>query len=112
MSKRDNEGQIITNGGLRKSIRTLLVEVFSIVIGALLALAVDQWNEQRNNRRNADEALINIKKELGTNINLLELIHKNNTTVYQNLVAEKSSDTDNGGIVPGLQLQDTARRTL
>ncbi len=98
--------------GLRKSIRTMLVEVLSIVVGVLIALAVDQWNQNRQNRQDADEALIKIKLELGTNIDLLELIHKNNMTVYEQIGGDQISGESNGGFVPGLQLQDTAWRTL
>ena len=94
------------------SIRKLLIEVISIVIGVLLALGVDQWNENRNHIRDAKEALINIKNELGTNYELLEYLHKNNFAVYNDTSSANSAAAENGGFIPGLQLQDTAWDTF
>lgn len=94
------------------SIRTLLVEVLSIVIGVLLALTVDQWNENCNHNLEASEALINIKKEFGTNYELLEFLHKNNSLVLSNNSSTDSLKTEGNGFIPGLQLQNTVWRTL
>ena len=104
MTTKENEIQSGNDACTGISIRNLLIEVASIVIGVLLALAVDQWNEDRNHLQNANAALINIKKELGTNFDLLEIIHHNNTTVYSNSMLENSAGADNGGFVPGFQL--------
>ena len=38
-------------------VQELLVEVFSIVLGVLLALAMNQWRESRSQRAQADSAL-------------------------------------------------------
>ena len=46
----------------------LAVEFVVIVIGVLLALAVDQWAESRENRALADEVLIGLGAELTDNL--------------------------------------------
>ena len=47
--------------------RTLLLEVFFIVLGVVLALAANDWREHSSNLRRADTALESIRDELDTN---------------------------------------------
>ena len=47
--------------------RTLLLEVFFIVLGVVLALGANDWREHRSNLRHAATALESIRDELETN---------------------------------------------
>lgn len=52
---------------LKEKIPTLLLEAFSVVLAVLLALAVDQWREDRGNRDLARLARDRITSELASN---------------------------------------------
>lgn len=96
-------------------IRPALTEVLSIVVGVLLALAVNEWNENRIQTGKADEAIQNIINEIYSNIKLMDIVNKNNKTAIKLLNNESavSSDDDNNlKFLPGLQIQDTAWKTL
>ncbi len=47
--------------------RTLMLEVFFIVLGVVLALAANDWREHRSNLRHASTALESIRDELDAN---------------------------------------------
>lgn len=97
----------------RWPIQKLAIEVFSIVLGVLLALAVNEWNEQRSHEIQADSALQNISNELLSNLEVLKLIHENNTATVDAIMAEPDSESEeNRNFIPGLQLQETAWDTL
>jgi len=96
-------------------LRPALTEVLSIVIGVLLALAVNEWNENRIQTARADEALQNIIREIESNIKLMDIVNKNNKAVIALLNSEKkdsSTESRNQQFLPGLQIQDTAWKTL
>ena len=96
-------------------IRSVLTEVLSIVIGVLLALAVNEWNENRIQTKRADEAIQNIIHEIDSNIKLLVIVNKNNKAVIELLNSESvasSNENNNQQFLPGLQIQDTAWKTL
>jgi hypothetical protein len=90
------------------SIKTLLIEVFSIVLGVLLALGLSQWSEERQHRAQADIALANILLELESNETLLVAIHDNNTATITAMKEASPDEEQNQSFIPGLQLQDTA----
>jgi hypothetical protein len=90
------------------SIKTLLIEVFSIVLGVLLALGLSEWSEDRQHRAQADIALANILLELESNETLLVTIHDNNTATITAMKAASPGEEQNLNFIPGLQLQDTA----
>jgi hypothetical protein len=97
----------------RWPIQKLAIEVFSIVLGVLLALAVNEWNEQRSHEIQANSALQNISNELISNLEVLKLIHENNTATVDAITAEQDSESEkNQNFIPGLQLQETAWDTL
>ena len=97
----------------RWPIQKLAIEVFSIVLGVLLALAVNEWNEQRSHEIQADSALQNISNELLSNLEVLKLIHENNTATVDAIMAEQVSESEeNRNFIPGLQLRETAWDTL
>jgi hypothetical protein len=91
--------------------RTILVEVGSIVIGVLVALGANEWNENRVHRERADEALINIASEIVGNQKLLRYVHENNSRIVNSTLAKEASDHEDQ-FVPGLQIQNTAWKTM
>lgn len=90
------------------SIPTLLLEVFSIVLGVLLALALSEWSEDRQNRERADSAMQNVVNEIRANTETLRLIHKNNADTITIIKSENRDKDDPLTIIPGAQLQETA----
>ena len=90
------------------SIKTLLIEVFSIVLGVLLALGLSEWSEERQHRAQADIALANILLELESNETVLVAIHDNNTATITAMKEASPDEEQNQNFIPGLQLQDTA----
>ena len=86
-------------------------EMVSIIIGVLIALGVDEWNEDRQNHERARTALINIQNEAKMNLSILEVLHPRNMEAFA-VVQTESSEDDSATIVPGLQLQDVAWKTL
>ncbi|MEP5763508.1 MAG: hypothetical protein ABJ308_02905 [Halieaceae bacterium] len=99
----------------RKSIGGVLLEVFSIVLGVLLALGVSEWQEERKKDELADKALVNIHNELAANRTILESIHANNQESIK--LAQAASDEDDDStedrqFIPGIQVRSTAWETL
>ena len=90
------------------SVKTLLIEVFSIVLGVLLALGLSEWSEERQHRAQADIALANILLELESNETLLVAIHDNNTATITAMKEASPGEDQNQNFIPGLQLQETA----
>ncbi|MCO4798550.1 MAG: hypothetical protein KC484_05025 [Colwelliaceae bacterium] len=100
-----------------KSFRSAATEILSIVIGVLLALAVNEWNENRVQTDRANEAIKNINQEIESNIALLKIVHANNTKVLKliddSVIGEGEELTEKQqNFIPGLQIQDTAWKTL
>ncbi len=93
--------------------RSAFTEIMSIVIGVLIALAVNEWNENRVHSNRANEAIKNIIKEIESNHKLLSLINTNNQATIELLKDEKKAGKSLGDrqFVPGLQIQDTAWKT-
>lgn len=90
------------------SVQGLLVEVFSIVLGVLLALGLSEWSEERQHIEQANIALTNVVSEIQDNKALLNMIHEINTATLAAMNAPSSSDAQNQNFIPGLQLQETA----
>ena len=95
-----------------RSVRSILVEVGSIVLGVLLALGVSEWAQQRDREEQAENALRNVAQELRWNLDLLERLHTNNAATLRLLDEAVEDDDAEGNIVPGLQLRETAYQTL
>ncbi len=96
-----------------QTLRAIFVEVFSIVLGIILALAVNDWAESRQMRLRLNDALVNVKEEINTNLRTLEHIHANNSrTVTMMFSEDGETDTTEGSIVPGIILQNTAWELL
>jgi hypothetical protein len=95
------------------SASSLLIEIFSIVLGVLLALALSEWNEDRNHRELAQAALQNVNNEIRSNAETLHLIHDNNTATLAAIEADPGPDGDESlTFIPGAQLQETAWEAL
>jgi hypothetical protein len=92
---------------------TLALEVFSIVLGVLLALGLSEWADEREHQTLATSALMNITSEISSNFETLTIIHENNVTTVSLITAQSRSDADESrSIIPGLQLQETAWETF
>lgn len=96
----------------RRSATRIAIEVGSIVLGVLLALAVSEWAESRNNHERMLTALSNVRSELQGNLAVLETVHANNVSLVALLEAEPSGDDKEGDFLPGLQISDAAWQAL
>jgi len=94
--------------------RSALAEIASIVIAVLLALAVNEWNENRVHKQRADEAIQNIIKEIDANIKFINLVNVNNKAIIEllNDDSKAAEGETNKQFIPGLQIQDTAWKTM
>lgn len=79
----------------------------------MLALGVNQWRENINNKDKADTALNNIKSEIESNLKTLDYIYKNNKSTIAALQnGNDDSAADQRTYIPGLQLQEIAWQTM
>lgn len=60
------------------------LEIFSIVFAILFALAINEWNDNRNNQKLAKESLENIKTELQENLKIVSDLLTKNVENYKN----------------------------
>lgn len=93
-----------------KSIGSLLLEVFSIVLAVLLALAVSEWQQDKEHDEIAQTALQNMLNELQSNSEILTEIHNINIATIAAATAEdeaEGSDADRQ-FIPGVQVSATA----
>ena len=63
----------------RGSLKGLALEVGSIVLGVLLALAVSEWAQDREYAEQARTALENLAREVEGNRDIMRKVHENNT---------------------------------
>lgn len=94
------------------SLKIVVVEVFSIVLGVMLALAVSQWQEDRDRQEQAEIALENIERELRWNLDLLTRVHENNTATIASMDEVDPESDEERSLIPALQLRETAYQTL
>ena len=66
--------------------RAILIEVISVVLAVLVALAVDDWREARANAKLAQETLTMIKTDLESNVTSLEDELKTHQTILKELL--------------------------
>ena len=90
----------------------MALEVFSIVLGVLLALAVSEWQESRNNSEKAAVALANIRAELQNNLDLLEIIHPNNRQIVERISSKPEENPEDSTVIPGVQMRSSAWQAL
>ncbi|RDV26609.1 hypothetical protein DXV75_06345 [Alteromonas aestuariivivens] len=88
----------------------LITEVLTIVIGILLALAANEWNNQRLQSNKLDAILQMVEQEIDYNLKVMEVIHAKNTEALANL--EETDSEKESQVIPGLQIRETAWQTL
>jgi len=114
MDEQQQEDKTKANPSQRKS-RTLgqiALEVFSIVLGVLLALGVSEWQEKRNNTERAGIAVANVRAELESNLKLLEIIHPNNALIVESIMSGEEDSQDGNTFIPGVQIRSSAWQAL
>jgi len=95
-----------------RTLKQMALEVFSIVVGVLLALAVSEWQEDRSNAEKARVALANIRAEVQSNLELLQIIHPNNSQVVESISSGEIENPEDETVVPGVQMRSSAWQTL
>ncbi len=107
------EKQAVDRGNFApKTLGKMALEVFSIVLGVLLALAVSEWQENRNNTERASVALTNVRAELQSNLNLLQLIYPNNSKIVEGIESDQANTPEDATVIPGVQMRSSAWQTL
>ena len=91
---------------------TIVLEITSIIIGVLLALGVNQWNENRKNENQAREVLAHVANELQANKKIIERVHGINEGMLHYLETAAADDDSTVNFVPALQVDDNAWNTL
>lgn len=87
-------------------------EMLSIIVGVLIALAVDEWNEDRQHRERAELALRQIHSEMKTNLVILDIIHPGNLAVREMIEFNSEPvDSTQQQIKPGVMLQEAVWET-
>jgi hypothetical protein len=111
MNEDVNQEAAVQRSGPR-TLGRIALEVFSIVLGVLLALAVSEWQEKKNNEDRARLALANVRAELQSNLELLEIIGPNNQQVVEQITQGLSAPESDVNIIPGVQMRTSAWQTL
>ena len=96
----------------RRSLLRAGLEVLSIVVGVLAALAVSEWQEDRNNQERTQAALQNVRSELGKNLEILEIVHDNNVPLVDALGGTAGATQQDAQFLPALQITESAWQTL
>ncbi len=105
-----------------RTVASLILEVFSIVLGVLLALAVSEWQEQQDRDELVQLALTNIASEMAANEEILTTLHaRNQATIEAAYPQEPAADEElneeegasddaaqSAPFSPGVQLRSTA----
>lgn len=78
---------LIETGSMRKYLLYAAGEIFLVMVGILLALQVNNWNEERKNRTLEKEILREINQEFKSNLREFEGNLKRYEVVRQNLQA-------------------------
>ena len=95
-----------------RTLTQMALEIFSIVLGVLLALGVSEWQENRNNAERAAVALSNIRAELQSNLDLLEIIYPNNKRIVEGISSGQAENPEDANVIPGVQMRSSAWQTL
>ena len=72
---------------------------------------LNQWSENRSIDKKVNVALTNIANEMQANTKILEIVHKQNSLIFQDSTETDNSDSSNT-FTPAIQLQDTAWSTF
>ena len=88
--------RLLTDNKFSKYLMYAIGEVLLVVVGILIALQVDNWNENRKDDQNLRETLVALKEEVVYNANFLEFLTKERTrkeqeyTNYLDIITDKS----------------------
>ncbi len=63
---------LLSEGKTGKYLKYAIGEIILVVIGILIALSLNNWNQKRIDKKNSNEYLGEIKKEINANINLTD----------------------------------------
>jgi len=96
----------------RRSLGRIGIEIGSIVLGVLLALAVSEWQTGKENAERMRSALENVRGELNGNLRLLETIHGNNAALVDALGANPAGIDDERPFTPAMQVSSSAWQAL
>jgi hypothetical protein len=96
----------------RRTLARVALEVFSIVLGVLVALAVSEWQESRQIQERTQAALDNVNTELAQNLKLLEIVHDKNVALTGQLARDPGALDQDATFLPALQISDAAWETL
>ena len=97
---------LMREGSLHKYLLYAFGEILLVMIGILLALQVNNWNEKRKDAANELRALIDLKQEFSQNMAVFEDHHQFKNEIYQNWlqfvgkVANRSPQASDSPIVP------------
>jgi hypothetical protein len=95
-----------------KTAARVTLEIFSIVLGVLVALAVSEWQESRQIQERTQAALGIVRTELAQNLRLLEIVHNNNAALTERLAENPAGLDEGANFLPALQISDAAWETL
>jgi len=96
----------------RRSVFRAGLEIISIVLAVLLALAVSEWQENRNKLERTEAALRQVQTELSQNLELLEFVHDRNVALIELLSQESTTVDQEAQFTPALQIADSAWKAL
>ncbi|WP_350293372.1 DUF6090 family protein [uncultured Croceitalea sp.] len=74
-------------------------EIILVVIGILIALQINNWNENRKDRQKEKVYITNIQRDLKAQIVILDRATKGELNSYENLLAAQKSFYQNNGFV-------------
>jgi hypothetical protein len=96
----------------KNTLARVTLEIFSIVLGVLLALAVSEWQENRQIQERTEAALGIVRTELAQNLRILETVHSNNVALTESLAENPAELNQDANFLPALQISDAAWDTL
>lgn len=77
---------LLRDGTFRKYALYAIGEIFLVVIGIMIALQINNWNEERKNNRAEQKLLTALQKEFETNLEILENAIGLNTDIYETCI--------------------------
>ncbi|WP_349350957.1 DUF6090 family protein [Flagellimonas sp. MMG031] len=78
--------QLVSEGNLGKYLKYAIGEIILVVIGILIALQVNNWNENRKSRSFEQEMLAQIRENLEVDKMDLKKVHRNLKKPFRRLL--------------------------
>ena len=79
---RHTRQNLLSEGKTNKYLKFAFLEIFLIMIGILLALQIDNWNESKKRSRQEIALIENLKSEFKINLENLEKVKAQNQVIY------------------------------